>query len=63
MSHRAGLSALSTPVSVMDYDAVVAALAAGQAEGDDDPVADLKPLVIPADLDDFTHAFVTKYIP
>lgn len=27
MSHRAGLSALSAPVSVMDYDAVVAALA------------------------------------
>jgi CubicO group peptidase (beta-lactamase class C family) len=28
LSHRAGLSALSQPVSVMDYDAVVAALAA-----------------------------------
>ena len=28
MSHRAGLSALSQPVSVMDFDAVVAALAA-----------------------------------
>ena len=28
MSHRAGLSALSQPVSVMDYDAVVTALAA-----------------------------------
>ena len=28
MSHRAGLSALSQPVSVMDYDAVVVALAA-----------------------------------
>ncbi len=28
MSHQAGLSALSEPVSVMDYDAVVAALAA-----------------------------------
>ena len=37
-----------------------AAFAAGQAERDDDPVADLQPLVFPAHLDDLPHAFVAE---